>query len=569
MRIPKKGRPKIRKHLFGRGVSRTVFVGDQAGYCIVARPLPIMKRLIQIFFSFLPLAALAAASNSAVPARPNLLFILSDDHAWQAISAYGEARQLIQTPNIDRLANEGMRFDRFLVNNSLCGPSRASFLTGTYSHINGFYNNHTCKFDGSQTTFPKLLQKAGYQTAMIGKWHLETDPTGFDYWEILYGQGVYYNPPMDRNGQRVKHAGYVTDVITDLSLDWLKHRNPTKPFLLLCWQKAPHRNWQPALRDLDFDRDRVYPLPAAEYGSLFDDYSGRGLAERNQYMTISNTMTLNSDNKLVAPSGLTPEQKKIWDAYYVPRNQAFLKKGLTGQALTEWKYNRFLHDYLGCIKGVDDNVGRLLKYLDDTGLATNTIVIYSSDQGFFLGEHGWFDKRWIFQESARTPFLIRWPTVIKPGSVSQELACNLDVAETFLQVAGLPVPGRMQGRSLVPLLQGAAPADWRTAFYYHYYEFPADHRVRPHYGVITDRYTLVHFYKPTGLRKEQIELGAIPNDYWELFDRETDPGEMRSVFGDPAYAGVQTNLLAEVFRQRKQLREPKIDDPIAFGDAEF
>ncbi len=501
--------------------------------------------------------------STAAGRAPNIVFIMADDHAWQAVSAYGESRRLIQTPNIDRLAQEGMRFDRCLVVNSLCGPSRASMITGTYSHINGFYNNYNCRFDGSQITLPKLLQKAGYQTAMIGKWHLETDPTGFDHWEILPEQGIYYNPPMIRDGQKVKHSGYVTDIITDLSLDWLKQRDTNKPFMLLCWQKAPHRIWEPALRDLDFDHDRVYPLA----DSLFDDYSGRGLAEHDQNMTIANTMRVNEDNKLATPGDLTPEQKKIWDAYYVPRNEAFLKKILAGRALTEWKYNRFMHDYLGCIKGVDDNVGRILKYLDDTGLASNTIVIYSSDQGFFLGEHGWFDKRWIFQESARTPLLIRWPGVIQAGSASKDLVSNMDLAETFLEAAGQPIPDRMQGRSLQPIFQGATPADWRTAFYYHYYEYPADHNVLPHYDVITDRYTLAHFYKPAAFNPDQAAIAALPNDYWELFDREKDAGERDSVFGDPAYAAVKTNLMHEVFRLRTELKEPAQDDPKAFGRA--
>jgi arylsulfatase A-like enzyme len=494
------------------------------------------------------IAALFSPAVLFAAPPPNILFILSDDHAWQAISAYGDSRHLIQTPNIDRLAAEGMRFDRCLVSNSLCGPSRACFLTGTYSHINGFYNNDNCRFDGSQPTFPQLLHAAGYQTAMVGKWHLETDPTGFDYWEILPGQGVYYNPMMIRDGQRVKHQGYVTDIITDLSLEWLKHRDPNKPFMLLCWQKAPHRNWQPAARFLDFDHDRNYALP----DTLFDDYSGRGLAEHDQNMTIAETMTLNSDCKLNDPPGLSPDQKRAWDAYYAPRNEAFREKKLSGRALTEWKYNRFLHDYLACVKGVDDSVGRLLKYLDNTGLATNTIVIYSSDQGFFLGEHGWFDKRWIFQESARTPFLVRWPGVVKAGSVNRDLVANMDVAETLLQAAALPVPDRMQGRSLIPLLKGHTPTDWRDAFYYHYYEFPDEHRVRPHYGIITERYTLAHFYAPDV-------------DYWELFDREKDPGEMKSVFGDPAYADIQARLLKQVTQLRAEVKEPARDDPKAFG----
>jgi arylsulfatase A-like enzyme len=499
---------------------------------------------------------------AAPPSRPNILFILSDDHAWQAISAYGESRHLIQTPNIDRLAREGMIFDHCLVNNSLCGPSRAAFITGTYSRINGFYNNANCRFDGSQITFPKLLQKAGYQTAMIGKWHLESDPTGFDYWEIVPGQGIYYNPPMIRNGKPVNHQGYVTDIIADLSLDWLKHRDPDKPFLLLCWNKAPHRNWQPALRDLNFDHDRTYPLP----DTLFDDYSGRGLAEHDQNMTIKTTMELGYDNKLVAPEDLNAEQKEGWDAYYNPRNEE-LRNYLGNRRLIEWKYNRFMHDYLGCVKGVDDNVGRILKYLDDTGLATNTIVVYSSDQGFFLGEHGWFDKRWIFQESARTPLLIRWPGVIKPGSVNTDLVANIDFAETFLNAAGVPIPERMQGRSFLPLLQGHTPADWRTAFYYHYYEYPDEHRVRPHYGVITERYTLVHFYKPDVqiTNAGPFSVASIPNDYWELFDREKDPEEMKSVFGDPAYAGVQAKLMQEVSRLRVKFKEPAEDDVKAYG----
>ena len=498
--------------------------------------------------------------------RPNILFILSDDHAWQAVSAYNEARHLIQTPNIDRLANEGMRFDHCLVTDSLCGPSRASFLTGTYSHINGFYNNCVCRFDGSQITFPKLLQAAGYQTAMIGKWHLETDPTGFDYWNIFPGQGQYYNPPMILGGKKVTYPGYATEVVTDLSLDWLKQRDPSKPFMLLSWNKAPHREWEPPLADLDFDHDRTYKLPP----NLFDDYRNRGLAEHDQDMTVAHTMRLNEDNKLALPKDLTPEQAKIWNEYYVPRNEAFLKKlpTMTANELTEWKYNRFMHDYLACIKSVDDNVGRLLKYLDDTGLATNTIVIYSSDQGVFLGEHGWFDKRWIFQESVRTPMLIRWPAIIKAGSVSQDLVGNQDIAETLLQAARLPIPERMQGRSLMPIFQGATPSDWRKAYYYHYYEFPAWHQVRPHYGVVTDRYTLVHFYQPEISDNSQMKPAPIPDDYWELFDRQKDPGEVRSVFGDPAYADVQTNLMQEVFRQRKELREPARDDPQAFGPPE-
>ncbi len=494
--------------------------------------------------AFLAVACGSAAPPQGAAERPNIVFIFSDDHAWQAVSAYGHALKLLETPNLDRLAREGMRFDRCLVTNSICGPSRATVLTGKYSHLNGFYNNTNSRFDGSQVTFPKLLQKAGYQTAIVGKWHLITDPTGFDNWEILPGQGAYYNPAMIRDGQRVKHDGYTTDVITNLSLDWLRNRrDPKKPFLLMSQHKAPHREWEPNLKNLGHDGDRKYPEP----DTLFDDYSGRGKAEKTQDMTIEKTMTPR-DLKLVAPAGLTPEQRKAWDAYYEPRNEAFRKANPQGKDLVRWKYQRYMHDYLGCIKSVDESVGRVLDYLKEAGLEQNTLVVYSSDQGFYLGEHGWFDKRWIYEESLRTPLLARWPGVAKPGSVSGEIVSNLDFAETFLQAAGAEVPAEMQGRSLVPLLKSAAPADWRKSFYYHYYEFPGPHSVRKHYGVVTDRYKLVRFYEPDA-------------DYWELFDRQADPNEMRSVYGRPEAAAVQKELEAELARLRKELKLPDEDPP--------
>ncbi|MBX6313624.1 MAG: sulfatase [Isosphaeraceae bacterium] len=488
----------------------------------------------------LPAMRAAAAEKAS---RPNILFIFSDDHAYQAIGAYGDPRKLIETPNIDRIAREGMRFDRCVVTNSICGPSRATILTGKYSHANGFYNNTNSRFDGSQTTFPKLLRAAGYQTAIIGKWHLVSDPTGFDYWHILPGQGVYYNPPMIQNGQRVRHEGYTTDIITELSLDWLKNRDKSKPFLLMCHHKAPHREWEPALRHLGHDHDRKYPEPP----TLFDDYYGRGKAEHDQDMTIALTMNAR-DLKLTPPMQLTPEQRKRWDAYYEPRNQAYREANLTGKDLVRWKYNRYLHDYLGCIRAVDESVGRLLKFLDNEGLADNTIVVYSSDQGFYLGEHGWFDKRWIFEESLRTPLLVRWPGVVQPGGVNTNLVANLDFAETFLDAAGLPIPEEMQGRSLVPLLKGQTPADWRKSIYYHYYEYPGPHHVRRHYGVVTDRYKLVHFYG------EDV-------DEWELFDRKEDPHELRSVFGEPGYAQVRAELEQELARLRRELKVPAQDPP--------
>ena len=381
--------------------------------------------------------------------RPNIVFIFSDDHAYQAISAYGDPRRLIETPNIDRLAREGMRFDRCLVPNSICGPSRATVLTGKYSHANGFYNNTNSRFDGSQTTFPKLLQAAGYQTAIFGKWHLVTDPTGFDDWQILPGQGVYYNPPMIAGGRTVQHQGYVTDIITELSLDWLRKRDRSRPFLLMCQHKAPHRGWEPALRHLKHDLDRSYPEPA----TLFDDYSGRGKAEHSQDMTIARTLD-EKDLKLVPPPELTPDQRRVWDAYYVPRNAALRAANLQGKDLVRWKYNRYLHDYLGCIRAVDESVGRVLSFLDKEGLADETIVVYASDQGFYLGEHGWFDKRWIFEESLRAPLLVRWPGTVKPGSHSARIVSNLDFAETFLDAAGMAIPLRDAGTEPRAVAQG-------------------------------------------------------------------------------------------------------------------
>lgn len=505
----------------------------------------------------LALVALAIPGRRTLAADPpkpppNIVFIFSDDHAYQAISAYKDPRRLLDTPNFDRLAHEGMLFNRCIVPNSICGPSRATVLTGQYNHINGFWNNSNCRFDGSQTTFPKLLQAKNYQTAMIGKWHLGSDPTGFDEWNILPGQGIYYNPPMIHNGKRVQHEGYVTDIITDLSLDWLKQRDKSKPFLLMCQHKAPHRSWEPALRHLGHDGDRTYPEPP----TLFDDYSGRGKAEHDQDMTLAHTIT-DHDMKLDGgPRQLSPEQRKVWDAYYEPRNKAYREANPTGKDLVRWRYNRYMHDYLGCIKAVDESVGKLLTYLDDEGLADNTIVVYAADQGFYLGEHGWFDKRWIFEESLRAPLLVRWPGVTKAGSTSDAMVSNLDFAETFLDAAGAPVPDSMQGRSMVPVLKGETPDDWRKSFYYEYYEYPAPHHVRPHYGVVTDRYKLVHFYIPDV-------------NYWELFDIKTDPLELKNVADDPKNAKVVEELKGEIARLRKELKVPDQPPRRAYGNQPF
>ncbi len=497
-----------------------------------------IRRLLAVY-----LLTLAAAASAAETKRPNILLIFSDDHAYQAISAYGDSRKLIETPGIDRLAKEGIRFDRCMVTNSICGPSRATLLTGKYSHRNGFPNNSNSTFDSTQMTFPRTLQGAGYQTAIFGKWHLGSDPVGFDRWQILPGQGVYYNPPMIRDGKQVIEQGYVTDVITERSLEWLKARDKSKPFLLMTQHKAPHREWEPATRYLDFDKDRVYPEPA----TLFDTYKNRGLAVRDQDMTIEKTMT-DRDTKLVAPQRLNPEQKAAWDAYYNPRNEAFRAANLQGADLVRWKYQRYMHDYLATVKAVDESVANILKYLDDEGLAENTLVVYAADQGFYLGEHGWFDKRWIFEESLRTPCLVRWPGVVKPGSQSRDLVSLVDLAQTFIEAAGAPALPDTQGHSLVPVLKGATPADWRKSFYYQYYEYPQPHHVRPHYGVITDRYKLVHFYAPDV-------------DYWELYDLKEDPQELRSVYDQTEYAAVQKELHAEVKRLREELKVPKQDPP--------
>ena len=492
---------------------------------------------------------LTSKGAAAEKQPPNILFIFSDDLAFQAISAYGEKRQLLQTPNMDRIAREGIRFDRCLVTNSICGPSRATILTGKYSHMNGFYNNSNSTFDSKQQTYPKILQQSGYSTAIVGKWHLVTDPVGFDHWQILPGQGVYYNPPMIRNGEKVKESGYTTDVITDRSIEWLKNRDKTKPFMLMAQHKAPHREWSPAIRHLGWDKDRIYPEPE----TLFDDFAGRSKAVSDHDMGIEGTFT-DLDAKLKTPGGMTPEQLAEWNAYYEPRNEAYRKAAPTGKDLVRWRYNRYMHDYLGCVKAVDESVGKLLDYLDQEGLAENTIVVCTSDQGFYLGEHGWFDKRWIFEESVRSPMLVRWPGKTKPGTVSKDIVSLLDVAQTFLDVAGQPIPADMQGRSLVPLLKGERPNNWRESFYYHYYEYPAPHRVRPHYGVVTDRYKLVHYYN-------------TDVDDWELLDREKDPLEVKNFYKDPAYSNTAKRLHSELERLRKEVKEPETTPREAYGRA--
>jgi arylsulfatase A-like enzyme len=480
--------------------------------------------------------------------RPNIIYIMTDDHAYQAISAYGgPLKGLAPTPNIDRIARDGMRFNRCLVTNSISGPCRAVILTGKYSHLNGFTRNEgQAPFDGLQQTFPKLLQAAGYNTAMIGKWHLGSNPTGFDHWEILPGQGNYYNPDfIDETGKHIV-KGYVTEIITQKCIEWLNSaKSSGKPFMLMMHHKAPHREWQPGPKELSLYKDVTFPEPS----TLFDDYSGRGTAEKSQDMTISGTMRIEEDLKMYSDKSkmkttglnrMDPEQLKAWNNVYDPIIRHFYESNLTGDELVRFKYQRYMQDYLACIAAVDKSVGEVLDYLKKNGLDKNTVVIYASDQGFYLGEHGWFDKRWMFEESYRTPLLIEWPGNIKPGSVNNDMVSNVDFAETFLEMAGVKVPEDMQGKSLVPILKGNTPADWRKEHYYHYYEYPAVHSVKRHYGISTERYKLIHFYYDI--------------DEWELFDLQSDPKEMKNVYNDPEYASVRINLHTKL---RKLMEEYK------------
>ncbi|MBK9120122.1 MAG: sulfatase [Phycisphaerales bacterium] len=503
-------------------------------------------RFAGLLLILLTLAPSARSQPAPTPAdrtasRPNILFVFTDDHTAQAIGAYGS--RLNRTPRIDQLAIEGVRFDNCYVTNSICGPCRAVVQTGTYSHVNGVYHNRNA-LHPSQAVMPRLLQQAGYQTALIGKWHLQNDPAGYDHWEVLIGQGPYYNPPMIRNGQRVQHIGYTTDVITDLALAWLRdQRDPEKPFLLMYQHKAPHRPWDPSPRHLHLYEDETIPEPP----TLLTHYGRRGTAARQQDMTIAETLD-ERDLKLVAPTELNDEQRAAWNAAYEPRNIRFREHPPTGVDLVRWKYQRYIKDYLRCVAALDENLGRLLDYLDEAGLAENTIVIYTSDQGFYLGEQGWFDKRWMYDISLRMPLLVRWPGVVAPGTFQDAIVSVLDFMPTFLEVAGAEIPTHLHGRSLVPLLRGERPADWRTTFYYHYYEYPGWHYVRKHYGVTDSRFKLMHFYE------------ADVNE-WELYDLKFDPDETHNLYGHPVYGPVQERLLAALKEWRTKLAVPESDPP--------
>ena len=443
--------------------------------------------------------------DQAPSSRPNILFIMTDDHAAHAISAYGS--KINKTPHLDKLAGEGIRLDRCFVTNSICTPSRAAILTGKYSHKNGVpvFN----RFDGSQQTVAKLLQAAGYHTGMFGKWHLGSDPTGFDRWKILPGQGAYHDPVFYTSSARKKETGYCTDLITDFSIDFLDNRPNDKPFFLMCHQKAPHRNWQPREdKKAKWAKIQV-PLPE----TFDDDYAGKSDAAREATMRVEDHLTPN-DVKEKPPEGLSGRDLKIW------------------------KYQRYMQDYLACVESVDDNIGRLMDYLDKQGLRDNTLVIYTSDQGFFLGDHGWYDKRFMYEESLRMPFLARWPGKVKPGTTSGDMVLNVDFAPTFLAAAGLPVPADMQGKNALGVLAGNTPAGWRTDMYYRYYHYPADHRVQPHIGVRTLTHKLIHFNKI---------------DQWELYDLTVDPREKRNLISEPGQQAKVAELKSRLMALKKEL----------------
>ena len=508
------------------------------------------------------LAGLAACTGgdkkqeAAAPEQPmNILFIMCDDHSYQTISAYDQ--RYIETPNIDRIANEGVRFTNSFVANSISGPSRACMLTGKHSHANRFTNNHT-RFDGAQLTFPKLLQQAGYETAVVGKWHLASNPTGFNYWDILIGQGEYYDPYFIRNGERIQREGYATNITTDVAINWLDSlRNPEKPFCLLLHHKAPHRTWMPDTCDLELFSDSNFPVPE----TFYDNYEGR-LAAQQQQMSIAKDMSIVYDLKMAdrenelhsAYEGwgremyrqrLRPEVQAAWDRHYDPIIEDFKARNLTGNELAEWKFQQYMRDYLRVITSVDRNVGIVLDYLEKEGLLENTMIVYTSDQGFYMGEHGWFDKRFMYEESFRTPLLVRLPGG-KKGDVAQ-LVQNIDYGPTFLELAGVEVPEEMHGESFLPLLKGEK-TEWRDALYYHFYEYPAEHAVKRHYGVRDGRYKLIHFYNDI--------------DSWELYDLKNDPNELNNLYGKPGTERITKRMMKKLAALQEQY-----DDPIRNEEA--
>ncbi len=517
--------------------------------------------LLLLYLSALCISCQGEKIEKAKQDRPNIVFIMSDDHAYQAISAYSD--HLIETPHIDRIANEGMLFTNACVTNSICAPSRAVILSGKHSHLNGKIDN-IFPFDTTQVTFPQILQASGYQTAMFGKLHFGNNPKGFDQFKILPGQGSYYNPDfITKYDSVINVEGYVTDIITDMTIDWLANeRKEEDPFFLMYLHKAPHREWLPAKRHYEKFMQRSFPEPE----TLFDDYEGRGSAAKEAEMNLLTHMNWAGDSKIPPEvlkemgipqtakwdhqaykntvGRMTPAQKADWDKIYGPMIEDFKKNypNMSKEDQMRWRYQRYMQDYLGSIASVDEGVGEVLDYLDEAGLSENTIVVYTSDQGFYLGEHGWFDKRFIYNESFKTPLLVKWPGVIEPGTKNTQMVQNLDFAPTLLEAAQAPVPEDMQGVSLIPLFQGATEG-FRDAVYYHYYEYPSVHMVKRHYAIVTEEYKLIHFYYDV--------------DEWELYDRKADPHEITNVYDDPDYAEVVTKLKDQL----ADLREHYQDSP--------
>lgn len=500
-----------------------------------------MKIIKSLFFlamvSSSMLLSVKAQQGGAAAKRPNIVIIVSDDHAYQTISAYGS--KLMETPNIDRIAKEGVRFDKAYVTNSICGPSRAVILTGKYSHKNGFRDNESSVFNGDQDSFAKQLQREGYQTAWIGKWHLESKPQGFDFWQVLPDQGQYYNPDFEMmDGSKKEFDGYVTNVITDVSENWLDKRDESKPFCLVIGHKATHRVWLPDTTDLGKFDGVTFPLPH----NFYDSYKNRAAAAI-QEMSISKTMLMGYDLKMFGSNNeetqdknfnrLNAAQRARIDAYYKPIQSDLERKKFTENGLTEWKYQRYLRDYLSTAVSLDRNIGRTLDYLDKHNLTENTIVIYLSDQGFYMGEHGWFDKRWIYEESFRTPMVMRFPGVVKPGTVADQFVMNLDIAPTLLNAAGIPIPKEIQGMSMLPALKNKA-AKRRDVVYYHYFE-NGEHAVSPHFGIRTKRYKLIRFYKRV--------------NSWELYDLQKDPQEMNNIYHTKGTEAITSSLNKELKKQ--------------------
>ena len=498
------------------------------------------------------IGAMAQQKADTPQKRLNIVYIMTDDHTAQMMSCYD--KRYMNTPNLDRIAQNGVRFTNSFVANSLSGPSRACLVTGKHSHANGFTDNTNCVFDNTQPTFPKYLQEAGYQTALVGKWHLESLPTGFDKWEILPGQGDYYNPRfIKQTGDTVVEHGYLTTLITDKSIQWLdKERDKSKPFCILIHHKAIHRNWMADTCDLGLFEDKELPLP----DNYYDDYEGRPAAAA-QEMSIIKDMDVIYDLKMWLPGSKSRlsdtyenfvnrmdfQQRAAWEAFYAPIRKDFYEKQRTGKELAEWKFQRYMRDYMKVVKSLDDNVGRVLDYLRDNGLLDNTLVVYTSDQGFYMGEHGWFDKRFMYEESLHTPLIMMLPKGYDRRGDIDEMVQNIDHAAAFLDIAGVKVPSDIQGESWLPLLRGEHPKNWRNSIYYHFYEYPAEHMVKRHYGVRGERYKLMHYYNDI--------------DCWELYDLQTDPTEMHNIYGKPGAEKITKQMMKEL----KKLQE-KYDDPI-------